>query len=266
MKEANPMYAVVNTGGKQYKVQQGEILRVEKISGDVGSPVTFDRVLMFSDGETVSIGQPVLEDVAVEGHIVEQGKAKKIIVFKYKRRKRYRRKQGHRQQFTAVLIDSIGSRQPEAKETPKKADEPKPEVEKVETKPEAKKVEAKEAAPKKETAKKTEAKQAAPKETETQKASAEETVTEKPESKAAAKETEAKKAAPKETETKTAAPEETVTEKPESKTAAKKTEAKQSAPKETETKKAAPEETGAEKPESKTVATKKAVPQEKAEE
>jgi large subunit ribosomal protein L21 len=247
MKEANPMYAVVNTGGKQYKVQQGEILRVEKISGDVGSPVTFDRVLMFSDGETVSIGQPVLEDVAVEGHIVEQGKAKKIIVFKYKRRKRYRRKQGHRQQFTAVLIDSIGSRQPEAKETPKKADEPKPEVEKVETKPEAKKVEAKEAAPKKETAKKTEAKQAAPKETETQKAAAEETVTEKPESK-------------------TAAPEETDAEKPESKTAAKKTEAKQAAPKETETKKAAPEETGAEKPESKTVATKKAVPQEKAEE
>ena len=76
------MYAVVNTGGKQYKVQQGEVLRVEKIPGDVGSPVTFDRVLMFSDGENLSIGQPVLENVAVEGHIVEQGKAKKIIVFK----------------------------------------------------------------------------------------------------------------------------------------------------------------------------------------
>ena len=72
------MYAVVNTGGKQYKVQQGEVLRVEKIPGDVGSPVTFDRVLMFSDGENVSIGQPALEDILVEGHIVEQGKAKKI--------------------------------------------------------------------------------------------------------------------------------------------------------------------------------------------
>lgn len=103
------MYAVVNTGGKQYKVQQGEIFRVEKIPGDVGSPVTFDRVLMFSDGEIVSIGQPVLANVAVEGHIVEQGKAKKILVFKYKRRKRYRRRQGHRQEFTAIQIDSISA-------------------------------------------------------------------------------------------------------------------------------------------------------------
>jgi len=101
------MYAVVAAGGKQYKVQEGEVLRVEKIPGDVGSAVAFDKVLMYSDGETVSIGQPVLENVAVTGHIVEQGKAKKIIVFKYKRRKRYRRKQGHRQQFTAVKIDSI---------------------------------------------------------------------------------------------------------------------------------------------------------------
>jgi len=109
LQEADPMYAVVNTGGKQYKVQQGEIFRVEKIPGDVGSPVTFDRVLMYSDGEIVSIGQPVLENVAVEGHIVEQGKAKKILVFKYKRRKRYRRKQGHRQEFTAIQIDSINA-------------------------------------------------------------------------------------------------------------------------------------------------------------
>ena len=101
------MYAVVSSGGKQYRVQQGEVLRVEKITGEVGSPVSFDKVLMFSDGENVKIGQPVLEDAMVTGHIVEQGKAKKIIVFKYKRRKRYRRKQGHRQQFTAVKIDKI---------------------------------------------------------------------------------------------------------------------------------------------------------------
>jgi large subunit ribosomal protein L21 len=102
------MYAVVNSGGKQYKVREGEIFRVEKISGDVGSSVSFDKVLMFSDGENVKIGQPVLDDVAVQGHIVEQGKHKKILVFKYKRRKRYRRKQGHRQQYTAIRIDSIG--------------------------------------------------------------------------------------------------------------------------------------------------------------
>ncbi len=101
------MYAVVNTGGKQYKVKAGDILRVEKIPGDVGSPVTFDKVLMVADGEEVTVGQPVLENTSVKGTIVEQGKAKKIIVFKYKRRKRFRRKQGHRQAFTAVKIDSI---------------------------------------------------------------------------------------------------------------------------------------------------------------
>jgi large subunit ribosomal protein L21 len=116
------MYAVVNSGGKQYKVRQGQVLRVEKIPGDVGSPVTFERVLMFSDGENVSIGQPALEDVAVEGHIVEQGKAKKIIVFKYKKRKRYRRKKGHRQEFTAVLIDDIKAKAQKSSET---KDEPK---------------------------------------------------------------------------------------------------------------------------------------------
>ncbi len=101
------MYAVVATGGKQYKVREGQILRVEKISGDVGASVSFDKVLMYADGDAVTIGQPELENVAVTGHIVEQGKAKKILVFKYKRRKRYRRKQGHRQQYTAVKIDSI---------------------------------------------------------------------------------------------------------------------------------------------------------------
>jgi large subunit ribosomal protein L21 len=132
------MYAVLNSGGKQYKVQQGEVLRVEKISGDVGSPVIFDRILMFADGDNVSIGQPVLDGVSVEGHIVEQGKAKKIIVFKYKRRKRFRRKNGHRQEFTAVQIDSI-----EAKgSTAKKAAEPESEV-KVEAKQPEAKVEAK---------------------------------------------------------------------------------------------------------------------------
>ena len=101
------MYAVISSGGKQYKVQEGEILRIEKLSGEVGAPVSFDNVLMLADGETVNVGTPVLGDVSVQGHIVEQGKAKKILVFKYKRRKRYRRKQGHRQQFTAIKIDSI---------------------------------------------------------------------------------------------------------------------------------------------------------------
>jgi len=101
------MYAIVKTGGKQYKIHEGDIIRVEKIEGNIGNIVSFDQVLMFSDGENSSIGRPVLDNVAVKGHIVEQGKGKKIIVFKYKRRKRYRRKQGHRQQFTAIKIDQI---------------------------------------------------------------------------------------------------------------------------------------------------------------
>ena len=101
------MYAVITTGGKQYKVSEGETFRIERIPGEIGAPVSFDRVLLFSDGKTVEVGQPTLTDVAVTGHIVEQGKAKKIIVFKHKRRKRYRRKRGHRQQFTALRIDTI---------------------------------------------------------------------------------------------------------------------------------------------------------------
>ena len=101
------MYAVIATGGKQYKVSEGETFRIERIPGEIGAPVSFDRVLMFSDGKTVEVGQPTLADVAVTGHIVEQGKAKKIIVFKHKRRKRYRRKRGHRQQYTALRIDTI---------------------------------------------------------------------------------------------------------------------------------------------------------------
>ncbi len=103
------MYAVVSTGGKQYKVRRGDVVRVEKLPGDVGDAVTFDQVLLFNDGESVTIGQPLVEDMAVQGQIVEQGRAKKILVFKYKRRKRFRRMQGHRQSYTAVRIDGMGA-------------------------------------------------------------------------------------------------------------------------------------------------------------
>jgi len=101
------MYAIVASGGKQYKIHEGEILRVEKIPGEAGDLVSFDKVLMFSDGKTVNIGRPLLDNVVVKGHIVQQEKAKKIIVFKYKKRRRYRKKQGHRQQLTAIKIDNI---------------------------------------------------------------------------------------------------------------------------------------------------------------
>lgn len=101
------MYAIIHTGGKQYKISQGDVLRIEKIPGDVGKPISFDHVLMFSDDENILIGRPSLDNITVKGHIVEQGKDRKIIVFKYKRRKRYRRKQGHRQPYTAIKIDRI---------------------------------------------------------------------------------------------------------------------------------------------------------------
>jgi len=101
------MYAVISTGGKQYKVAEGQTLRFEKLPGEVGKTVTFNEVLLFTDGEKSKIGTPLVTTAKVEGTIVEQGKAKKVIVFKYKRRKRYRRKRGHRQPFTAVKIDSI---------------------------------------------------------------------------------------------------------------------------------------------------------------
>jgi large subunit ribosomal protein L21 len=106
MEEKN-MYAVVATGGKQYKIKEGETLRIEKVDGNVGEAFTFDQVLMVADGEKLAVGQPMVQGASVSAHIVEQGKSKKILVFKYKRRKRYRRKQGHRQPFTAVRIDNI---------------------------------------------------------------------------------------------------------------------------------------------------------------
>jgi large subunit ribosomal protein L21 len=101
------MYAVVATGGKQYKIKEGETLRIEKVNGNVGDAFTFDQVLLVADGESLAVGQPMVQGASVNAHIVEQGKSKKILVFKYKRRKRYRRKQGHRQPFTAVRIDNI---------------------------------------------------------------------------------------------------------------------------------------------------------------
>jgi large subunit ribosomal protein L21 len=108
MEEKN-MYAVVATGGKQYKIKEGETLRIEKVDGNVGDAFTFDQVLLVADGDSLAVGQPMIEGASVSAHIVEQGKSKKILVFKYKRRKRYRRKQGHRQMFTAVRVDNIHS-------------------------------------------------------------------------------------------------------------------------------------------------------------
>ena len=101
------MHAVIKTGGKQYRVTSGEQVKFEKLSGEVGDTVLFEKVLMTSDGENVNIGRPYLSNSKVAGRITLHGKNKKIVVFKYKRRKGYRRKKGHRQHFTLVKIDNI---------------------------------------------------------------------------------------------------------------------------------------------------------------
>jgi len=103
------MYAVVAAGGKQYKVEEGDVLRIEKVDGSVGDTVNFDKVLLVADGDALTIGQPVVENASVNARILEQDRAKKILVFKYKRRKRYRRTQGHRQSYTAVKIENISA-------------------------------------------------------------------------------------------------------------------------------------------------------------
>lgn len=101
------MYAVIKTGGKQYRVGEGDLLRVEKIKGEIGEVVEFEEILMIVNGERVEIGRPVLNDSKVVGEIMEQGKGKKVIVFKSKRRKGYSKKQGHRQQYTLLKIKEI---------------------------------------------------------------------------------------------------------------------------------------------------------------
>ena len=103
------MYAIIRTGGKQYQVAEGDRLRVEKLNGEVGDSVELADVLMVADGETVKVGQPLVEGAKVSAKIVEQGKGKKIIVFKKKRRKGYRLKQGHRQLYTALEIQRISA-------------------------------------------------------------------------------------------------------------------------------------------------------------
>ncbi len=103
------MYAIVRTGGKQYQVACGDQLRVEKLEGNVGDSVDLTDVLMVADGEDIKVGQPVLDGVKVVAKIAEQGRAKKVLVFKKKRRKGYRLKQGHRQSYTALKIEEISA-------------------------------------------------------------------------------------------------------------------------------------------------------------
>ena len=101
------MYAIVQSGGKQYRVSEGDVVDVERLSGDVGQQVNFDDVLAVGHQDGIQFGTPTLSTAKVVGTIADQGKSKKVLVFKFKRRKMYRRKQGHRQLFTRVRIDEI---------------------------------------------------------------------------------------------------------------------------------------------------------------
>jgi len=101
------MYAVIATGGKQYRVSEGAVLRVEKLDAEEGASVEFDRVLLVGDGDSVSVGKPFLEGGKVQATVMSQGKGRKVEIVKFHRRKNYRRTKGHRQNFTQVKITGI---------------------------------------------------------------------------------------------------------------------------------------------------------------
>lgn len=101
------MYAIVQTGGKQYKVEQGEVIKVERIAGQKGELVDMGEVMMVHDGQNAIIGTPLVQGARVKCEIVDQGKRKKVIIFKHKRRKNYRKKTGHRQLCTSLKVREI---------------------------------------------------------------------------------------------------------------------------------------------------------------
>jgi large subunit ribosomal protein L21 len=103
------MYAVIKTGGKQYRVSTGETLKIETIAGDVGSAVVLDKVLLVANGETLTVGKPLVNGASVQATIVSHGRGDKVRIFKMKRRKHYQKRQGHRQNFTEIRIDGISA-------------------------------------------------------------------------------------------------------------------------------------------------------------
>ena len=116
------MYAIIESGGKQYKVAQGDVVFFEKLDAEEGKKVTFDKVILVSEDGKVQVGNPYVKGVKVEGKVVSHGKAKKIIVFKMKPKKNYRRKQGHRQPYTKVEITGIKTAAKKAEATEAKAE------------------------------------------------------------------------------------------------------------------------------------------------
>ena len=119
------MYAIIETCGKQYKVSEGDVVFFEKLDAEEGKKVKFDNVILVSDGKKVEVGTPYVKGAKVEGKVIAHGKGKKIVVFKYKAKKNYRRKQGHRQPYTKVEITSVkmsAEKEATSKETEKKAE------------------------------------------------------------------------------------------------------------------------------------------------
>ena len=163
------MYAVIKTGGKQYRVSKGATLKVEKIDAEEGATIKFDQVLMLSDGKNVSIGTPLLDGSQVTAKVLSQGKGRKIEVIKFKRRKNYKRNVGHRQMYTEVEITGITAGKPKAaksseaaaKPAAKEAAEVKPVAKKAASKATSKKTTTKKATAKKAPAKKAASKKSA---------------------------------------------------------------------------------------------------------
>lgn len=102
------MYAVVKTGGKQYRVTPGQKFKVEQIPADIGSEIVLDQVLMLADGDSVTVGAPLVSGASVTAKVLSQGRAKKVTIFKMRRRKHYQKHQGHRQNYTELEVQSIG--------------------------------------------------------------------------------------------------------------------------------------------------------------
>ncbi|MBV36687.1 MAG: 50S ribosomal protein L21 [Rickettsiales bacterium] len=116
------MYAVIKSGGKQHRVKEGQVVRLEKIEAETGATIDFEDVLMVADGDNVTLGTPVVAGAVVSGEVVNHGRAKKVNIIKFKRRKHHMKRQGHRQWFTEVKINGIaldGAKKP-AKKAPEK--------------------------------------------------------------------------------------------------------------------------------------------------
>ncbi|MEE9117612.1 MAG: 50S ribosomal protein L21 [Calditrichia bacterium] len=126
------MYAIVNILGKQFKVKQGDRLKVPLLKDEVGKKIQFDQILLTDDGKSITVGKPVIKNIMVEATLVENGRSKKILVYKKKRRKGYQRKNGHRQNFSLIEIKNIQTATPKKKAVPKStkkmADSPKKET------------------------------------------------------------------------------------------------------------------------------------------